>query len=96
MISPRTPPGTKVRFICMPVATLNSVDPAGLVSLDRVYTISGWRDEGYCHLDEMPTWHGGLIGVHRRVLCRVELPRSITSALTEQPLVIDECEVERA
>lgn len=96
MISPWTPAGTKVVFIGGPevVSTLHGARVVGArhpFTMDAVYTVreieaNPASKSGFVvYLVEVPGWFCGL-----PYLRPLNLPDSITSALTSQPLLIEE------
>lgn len=88
MISPHTPPGTKV-VVVKPVArvtsSLSKYKAGQFLRNDRVYTVSGWKSGRYCELAELPDVNGRPIGVDRTLLQYAQLPSCLTDALASQP-----------
>ncbi len=83
MISPMTPPGTKV--VCVIDSGLVSDGSPAPMRAGDICTVGAWRDASYFYAPEI----GGRTAMHRRRFRYLELPRSITSALTSQPLVTE-------
>jgi hypothetical protein len=95
MISPMTPPGTKVVCVNDGPSTQFSVRfnrcASTVLRNGKVYTVTGIefdRDDSlYCCTLAGIQWRGGFALERFRYL---DLPKSITDCLTEQPLLIDE------
>ena len=87
MISPHTPPGTKV--VCIDDSgNCTDGDPVrNWITKGDVYTIWKWVNPTYVLLQEMPFFNGEPVEVSRERLRRLELPSVLTDALTSQPLV---------
>ena len=94
MISPHTPPGTKVRCL---------VDGYPDVAKGEVVTLRAWVGQGPYDrargnfifvIDERPPMYHPVtsaeLGYGHRDFQKVELPKSLTSLLTSRPVVIDD------
>lgn len=73
MISPHTPPGTKVEIHAdTSIAATRMPGVVGdYVRNGQIFTLASWRDEEYCYLSELPLFGGRPIACRRFGLRRV-------------------------
>ena len=95
MISPFTPPGTKI--VCIDAKGKNTWGDHPLVIEGSVYTLSEWYSPILFFIEEVPTNSmGHPLVFHARRFRKAELPRVLTDILIAVPLVLSEKAKEHA
>lgn len=90
MISPMTPPGTKVVVVGDTTMGTNfGACTSDYLERFATYTVSGWCDADNCYLAELPLWNGMELKVPRWALKVAALPDALTSALRVCPDHLD-------